>query len=574
MNMVTVNILSMSVKDCFFEKYSVFKMRVGKNDWKKLDMVNNEFLASAMEYDGPDRNFFVLVPAEPAAQIKVRNKLDELGFDYGTVQKMGKSSIPYKLILSAAVRARGGMVLSGRLYLYSPGITDGVFLGRRFSFTMPEISVDANGVISVHNVTFRKVEGSGYDETKGSPVYTVNKGDLVRKYDPPFNDCVYRHGVEGQKAETISWLSVGKVASFHASRNHMIRDIVCRANKLFDGCVTLSFREAESIQDYSTGMSAKKYKASTDVMIKKRFFDIGIDSDIPEMLEEYGIAKGNDAAIRLIDSKEEYKARGVSDEHVADLSVQQVLRDTVDNLKLEDGTYKPRKNRKGEIVGKYSGGVMGVFRKNLIELAIKQDILACKDILNPDAEPMIVLMRSGEDRMIYASRDAQGCLEFGSFYISGIDSPDCVLPYIDEISCIDEDKFIIHEGMVYGLKETMVMPLADQMASTEIRERDGKVRGDKKDGIRTRLFGGMLDAHIYAIDDHIYYYASVPGSGMNETIDKAFYLVEIIGGSVTEDYTWLLDSVCVTYVGVGDRYTKFPYLFKYLREWDAAQPEL
>ena len=248
---------------------------------------------------------------------------------------------------------------------------------------------------------------------------------------------------------------------------------------------------------------------------------------------------------------------------MTDLDVQQIYRKTVAGKRTADGSFRKKTKKNGDEV--YINEVTGLIRKLLTELSMKRDIEERQDKFDLLHERIIVIERGEVGELSrYLDHMEDGVLEFGEFYAESMDIPGALEPYIDKILSIEADKFVVHNGHVYGLVPTAIMPLAAENSLQEIEERNGNVRSF---AVRQPIFGGMLDAHVYRMDGHTYYYTSIPGQGMNTTLKKAFYMVEMVGDDVEEDLSWLFDSICVTFVGVGDKYSKFPYLFKYLREW-------
>lgn len=559
MSMVCVNKLNMTVDGSFFDRYAVFRTAVGKGAWQKLDLLNTRVQASAVVVTDKGKALFILTEASSSAQVNVRDILDECGISYQFLSKAQAEEIPLKLILSAACRSRGGKILSGRLFLFDSGVAAMLTDRDRFSFTIPEIRVGHDGVINVHNVTFIKVDCENEHCIGGSPVYTVADGDMKRQYKPPYSGCFYIHGVHNHKAKPVKLLDTEDGFKYTTSRDYIIKDVVTRANALFAGSVTIYFDRVCSILDHSYSKSIRQHKEEIDRCILERFQDLGVHSDIPEIFRMYPLPVGEDVAIKLIDTKEEYGERNEEDAHKSSLSIQHVTRRKLAGLKDTDGNYKLNRKKTA-----YASAVAGNFRKWLVELAIKQDILCGEERFGMSAGEITVIERMAGAVSFFAHRAEDGALTFGTFYENGIDLPGCIGPHIEEVLNLDEDKVIIHAGRVYGLKDTSIMPMASDRTMAEIIHNGGKVRNAK---MRSALFGGVLDAHIYLLDGHVYYYAYIPGKEMKRTIDKAWYFVELVGADPGEDFSWLFDSVCVTYVGVGDKYSKYPYLFKYLDEW-------
>lgn len=536
--MTDINRILLNIDSNFFRHYSVLRIACTKQLWDRIDELK-PYVAASCGIKAEKGYWLYVLTKESKA--RVRDVLEKVGIEFGNI-KEGRE-LPLKLLINAVCRSDGYISVAGRNYYVSQTnfySSDGQRL--KSVVDIPEIRVDADSCISIHTVRFRKWKKS--DE---KAAYYYEDGNLIRTRTPRKEDCYVAGGIEGKKANPLSYLNTTE-SGYLKSRVSIIRSVVEKINELFQGYVFAQFDSAEDIAHFQKERITRCTE-NTEMMFLHAFAETGILSDIPQVYEMYDIKQSGSAQIKLIGPKDSYGADN-EDPYVPSLSVQHVTEDTYHKALSE-----------------YQRGsktlMRSLVRACLIELAIKKDVLEKKDSLNPGADELCVVIRDKENRFHYCRRKEDGELTFGSFtYFDGA-KPDHIE---DSIFDITESHIMIRNNIMYGIAETARMPLPAKNAFEEIKRTKGKVRNGR---MRNELLGSILDVHIFKAEGKTYYYSGNIGNGMKPIVAKASTFMELVnyGGRACSDLSWIFNYIGVTYINAGDRFTKYPYLFKYLREW-------
>lgn len=525
MTQTEVNKVDITVNPAFFEQYNVFKIKANKKLWEKLDKLDFEAFCG-MGSKG-DVNLYVLTKESRSV---VHKKLEENEVPFDTIAS--NSDIPLKLLVNAVCRKPGYAVIAGRNFCLLPvSFHSGDKL--RKIVDIPEIWASSDNVISIHSVRFIRYNP---DRDEDVPAYRYKDGEFVRDFHPN-EECFIKHGIRDKKAKALSYLDTS-VNGYLKSRVAIVRMVVDKINETFKGLIELSFCSAADIYSFR-GESAKKYQNILDENITQHFKD-GVLSDITEIYEYYNIPKEGQCRIRLIEKEEDYDEG--KDEHIKSLNVQHITRPVYSEA-IEKGQLEP------------------IARGCLTELAIKQDILGNIDCFSGyihSLDDSATFFLKKDSKFCYAKKNGM-FMEFGCFTLN--DPPSWAR---DEILDAEENYIIERNSCVLGLKATSMFPITDSDAWQTINREHGKIRGKEH---RNNVLGSLIDAHLFEMDGHIYYFSSVIGKGMQSSILKADTLMEIVEYKKDISYEWLMPYVCVTYINAGNRFTKYPYPFKYIKEW-------
>ena len=528
-NNVQLNKIVINIKDNFFDKYKIYKIRItdGKKLWPKIDDLKTKVVASCGLKENNATYLYLIV--EKLSLVEIRETLKKADIPYDVVS-MVYTDPPVKLFVNAAMKSKDLISLAGKNY-YIAGIsfykTDKKL---KTAVDIPEISVFHNGTIQVHQTRFLRANKN----SKGP--FFVLKDDTLERSNIFQEPSYIEHGLKDKKAKPLSYISLTE-SGFTNSRVWIIKRIVELIKRQFSGLVEISYSTAEDILHVS-GDSFISLREEIDKNLEKEFRDTGVKSDIKEIYGLFNIQNKDDFKIKLIPDKKDDEPKDI---HVPDLHTQHI----------QESTYKKIKNSENAM--KYIG------RALLTELAIKKGVLEGKDTFN-DVKDEITCIYKDNDILHYCHKnDADLC--FG--HIDPIyENLPGLIP--EEVLSLSETHIIIHNGNLFGLCETPLSPLAGEDAENLIRENHGKVRGEE---LRNKVAGGILDAHIYMYDNENYIYTSVIGKGMQSKIPKASYLIKVTQYTGKEEsLEFLFPYLCVTYINAGDRYTKWPYLFKYITE--------
>ena len=511
--MIRINKIRLDVDSNFFKSHHIYKIRCDKELWKRIDDVGFEASCGIKE----NNNVFLYILTD-ANKPEVRKHLEERKIPYSTISETGE--VPLKLIVNSICRDEGFCTVSGaNYYLGSVSFYKNEKLKKVID--IPEIWVSHDGVITVHTVRFSKWK-------HGTEYRVVDDKMVQEKY--PDENCYQKRGIKDRKAAPLPYLDIS-MSGFIASRTMIIQLILSKINHKYPD-IHASFEEAEDIKQFRS-VSADKCTKMLDENIKNHFAD-GVTSDVPGFNELYNIPNTGLCRIKLIEEKEKY-APG-EDEHINSLDIQHITRPTLEE------------NQKC------------IARACFTELAIKQDIKGGVDSFSGNLSDEATFFIRDED--FYYVRKQGMYLEFGKFDYFSV--PKWVMPEVLEA----EESFIIMRDGVIGLEETDLSPMPDERFAEVMLETDGKIRNKT---YRNELIGGVVDAHLYKYDGNMYYYSSIIGQGMNSKISKADTFMKLVEYKPCKDYDWILPYVCVTYINAGNRFTKYPYPFKYLREWMKAE---
>ena len=520
-----INKVNVDIRPAFFKEYNIFKIKVNHELWKKMDRLDfDAFCGMGAKGDV----YLYVLTKEPL--LKVRNKLEEHNIPFATIAETANVSL--KLLVNSICREPGFAVLEGKNYCLLPV---SFYRGEKLCkvVDIPEIWASKDNVLSIHSVRFIRYDAE-YNE--GMPAFRFEDGCLRREFFPD-NECFVKHGLPDRKAKSLEYLNT-TVNGYLKSRVAVIRMVVDLINKKYEGLLNVSFCTAADVFVFR-GERAVKYRDILDDNIVQHFRD-GVSSDIPEVYEYYDIPRKGSCRLRLIEDKDAY-AEG-KDEYARALDVQHITRPSYLEA-LEKGRLKP------------------IIRGCLTELAIKQDIRGSIDcfsgyIHSLDDTATFYLRKSSS--FCFAKKTGM-FLEFGTFSLN--DPPSWVC---EEVLDAKESHIIERGCCVLGLKETDMFPITGSDAWTTICQMEGNIRG--KD-LRDETIGSLIDAHLFEIDGRRYYFSSVIGNGMQSSIPKADTLMKIVEYKKDMSYEWLLPYICVTYINAGNRFTKYPYPFKYIKEW-------
>jgi len=518
----------------FFKEYCVYKVSADKTLWNRLDDLD-DFEASCGT--GTKGNISLYIMSKHN-QREIRDRLEAKNISFSTIS--ATQDFPLKLLINAVCRDAGFATLSGKNYYIPPAL---FYKGEQLLdvVDIPEIWVSRDNVLTVHSTRFVRYDP---DYHKSVPIYRYEKGRM-KKVKRAEGICYVRKGIPGYKADSLAYLD-STDTGYLMSRVAIISLIVDKINGRFGGFVKVTF---DSLKDVAVfrGERATKYRDMLDANIHEHF-KLGADLvDVPEFSGLYGIPCNGNCKVMLVEEKDSYEEG--EDVYEASLDVQHLTRPLYE---------KARGSKRGLTLKTLA-------RACLTELAIKQDVAGSIDSFSG-------YMNSLDDMAVFILKEEGTChyvkkagiyLEFGSF--------DTLLPpewVPEEVLFANESLFILRNGAVIGLRDTDMTPLPSETAWSVIAEKEGKVRGQE---FRNDIMGGILDAHIFEKKGRKFYYSSIIGSGMQPKIAKADKIIELIEYKAPESYEWLLPYVCVTYINAGNRFTKYPYPFKYLKEWMKVQ---
>ena len=526
MRQIELNRMTIDLLPAFFDSYNVYKIKANRKLWSKLDDL--DFEAFCGTGSKGDVHLYILTKDN---RKKVRDDLEKKGVPFDTV--METTDVPVKLLINAICRLPGYASLSGKHYCLLPV---NFYKGKKLKCVVdiPEIQVSKDGVVSIHSARFVRFDPNYHD---GLPAYRFTGDSMVRDYHPD-DMCFVRHGIPGSPAASLAYLDT-TVTGYLKSRVALVRLISDKIIERFRGLLSLKFCTVDEICVFR-GQRAEKYKAMLDKNIEQHFSS-GIDSDIPEVYMHYNIPRGDACSIRLIEEKDAY-AEG-EDVYLSSLNIQHITRPLYEKATENEKLMEP------------------LIRACLTELAIKQDIDGSIDCFSGYIHSLddsaVFYYRRGA-RFSFVKKTGM-FLKFGVFSL--YDPPEWVPESVLDAS----EEHIVERGQcVIGLNSTDMFPITDSSAWEIISREDGRIRNA---ALRDDVLGAMVDAHLYECDGRKYYYSSVIGNGMKAKIAKADTLLEIVEYEPDGSYDWLLPYICVTYINAGNRFSKYPYPFKYLREW-------
>ena len=539
-SMIEVSRLKFDIKDSFFEKYNVYRIHSNKDLWKKIDDLTG-FTASCGTSE--EEGTFLYIMSDKNRH-EVHNALEKKGIPFTHINTTRQ--IPGKLIINAICREKGFISLAGKNY-WIEGVNFYDNKSLKHNIDIPEIWIEKDGSLSLHSVRFIRYRKK-YSKL---PAFKISGHSLVRTYSPDADTCFVRHGSPNARAKVLNYLNTNS-DKYNFTRVAVIRRIRDVINRCFDGLIIASFDTVCDSVQFRSKKSAKAYKGIIDENIRKHFSG-GVLSDVPEINEMYSIPNQGEARIKLVKDPEDYEDG--QDEYEKSLDIQHITISTYEAAKKD----RAKKNDPEK-----SDLLQSVSRACLVELAIKQDVKGNIDsfsaYLNELNDSASFFLRDGET--YHYVRKTGMYLQFGSFDIMSV--PDWVP---DKLLDAEETHLILRGKSIIGLRETNISPLASENAGDEVFYRKGAVRNEK---VRNELFGGFLDAHVFTGAGKTYYYSSIIGNGMNAIIRNADTLMEFVPYTKCDNYDWILPYIAVTYINAGNRYTKYPYPFKYLNEWIRA----
>lgn len=547
---VDVTKLRIDIKDAFFKKYCVYRIGTDRRLWNKLDLI--DFAASCGKVENGHTYLYILTEENRPT---VKRRLEELEVPFDVI---GESrTVPAKLLVNAICRDKGFTCLAGKNFWIEP-VTFYREDKQVRAVDIPEIWLSNENVISIHTSRFVMYN----EHYRNLPAYRYEEGRLVRDYAPD-DSCYVQHGEidrrtgKQRRAKALNYLSTNDGA-YYSSRAALIQLILMRLNKKFSGLLTADFEQAVEIVSFPAESQAK-YKKMLDDNIRMHFSE-GVWSDAKEFLEIYGIKPiKTGPRIMLVDEKEAYEEG--KDEYVPSLDVQHITRPLYLQAKEEIDAHS--ENISGEGKGSKNLLMAQLARCCLTELAIKQDVAGGVDsfsgYLTSFREPAVFIIKN-DNFCNYVRKDGI-LLDFGRFDLADPRYPSWAP---DTLLDVKEKHIVIKDKAILGLEATGISILPDKSSGRIISEKHGKVRNKE---YLEPLFGGMIGAHIYELGGEIYYYSSVVGKGMKPNINNASTLMRIVEYVPCDNYDWFLPYVAVTYINAGDRFTKYPYLFKYLEEW-------
>lgn len=535
--MIELNKVKSNINESFFKQYRVYKIKCDSSLWGHMDSLLDTVEASCGKKEEGVTYLYVLTKDNRAA---LKQALEKAQLDYYIVSET--RTVPLKLLVNAVCRDENFMSIGGRNFYLSTVQFYKEDKSLRSVVDIPEIWASNEGCITIHNVRFKR-----YREGASGPFYRLASGKLVRTLRPDETNCFVIGGLKGKHAGPLPILAIYE-ADYIGSRAAIVRTVVGKINDRFQGLLRLDFETAEDcmhIGDKTIGT----YRKKVDQMIERQFQGIGVKSDIPEVYENYRVPKGDRYRIELIDAKEDYEDDEDADPYQPRLDTQHITRETYE-----------------AVVGKKE--INAIVRACMVELAIKKDIHERRDSFNTSNENLICIVRDEKTkRFTYCEKKNTGELVFGEFIEFG-EHPDFVRERLFEVK---EDYILIKGENMYGIKETEYVPLPSADLLSETIDKKGKIRNTED---RNRLIGGMLDMHLYRYQGRTFYYSASIGGGMNTKIAKASRLMEIVDYSTegtNKNFDWLFDYLGVTYINAGNRFTKHPYLFKYLKEWQTVE---
>ena len=567
--MATTNRIRAEVNPAFFDNYTVYVCNAGKDTYRKIKDVQIGVVAAACIRRNENGESMLYLLTKNATRKTVSGQLNDADISFTALKET--RHVPLKLLIARACRKEGCETLYGTSCLVPRFAKP----AGKSALYIPEIGI-------YNEVTARNVQTADLfvhnrkwihpdDDDHTNPRFEVD-GIVIRRAtkETPAEKVFIKHG-KGKRAKAIRVLDFEK--EMDAPRSAILRTIINDILLIFKETVSVSFIDAREKAVYPCGGKAPSAKAMLDALDKAigarlRGCGLKVPAELEEIYTLYpDIERGDELEIRVIKTEEEYKKMGIRDEHINSLNVQQLTEETRD-----------------ERLTASAGGSAPVFRKLLTELCIKRDVAEGRDILNRfvgdsylETEPAIFISTYEADfRLqcpVYLKYGKDGDLSFGCLDET-LDDPD-LLPFAETIKNLRQPaKLIIHNGCVTELRDTLTTPLAADSFRKKVMDITG---GKGTRGLRTRenrnaLAGDLLNLHIYETDEGSFAYCGVVGASMDRTIKNASYfvkLVPLIGSE--ENYSWLFPYMAVTYMSGGEKYSKYPYPFKYLNEWLAVR---